>query len=95
MPFFLPIDLLPSVPASMLIDKFMLDFDLMDLVVWYPRLSWTELSRAMGAIFACKIAGDQVERWALAPIKSRIKRRLGGWCARRWPTVARRLGHSD
>ncbi len=91
--FFIPIDFLQAQPFSILVDKFLLNFDILDVMVWYPRLSWVELSRALGAVLACKVAGDQVERWALAPIKSRVKRKLGLWCARHWPALARRLGH--
>jgi hypothetical protein len=91
--FALPFDVSLLTPVSLLIDKFLLDFDVLDVMVWYPRLSWIELGRALGAVLACKVAGDQVERWALAPIKSRVKRKLGCWCARTWPGLSRRLGH--
>lgn len=89
--FAFPLDGTILTPVSLLIDKFLLNFDVLDVMVWYPRLSWAELARALGAVLACKIAGDQVERWALAPIKSRVKRKLGNWCASRWPQLSRRL----
>lgn len=91
MPFVIPFDFLPVLPFSLLIDKFLLNFDILDVMVWYPRLSWIELSRAIAAVLACKIAGDQVERWALAPIKARMRRKIGCWCAGRWPALSRRL----
>lgn len=91
MPFELTLDVTILTPVSLLIDKFLLDFDVLDVMVWYPRLSWIELGRALGAVLVCKIAGDQVERWALAPLKSRVKRKLGNWCASRWPQLLRRL----
>ena len=89
---FPPIEILTLVPFAGFIDKFVLDFDILDLVLWYPRLSWGEFSRALGAVFACKLVGDQVERWALAPIKRRAKAKLADVCRHRWPSLAVRLG---
>lgn len=86
-----PFEILTLVPFAGLIDKFVLDFDILDLVLWYPRLSWGEFSRALGAVFACKLVSDQMERWALAPIKRRAKAKLAEICHDRWPSIALRL----
>ncbi len=92
---FLPTDVLPLLPSAAVIDKLLLDFDLLDLAWWFPHLSWNEFGRAFGAFFACKLAGDQVERWALAPVKARAKTMLACWCALRWPTLSRWFKQSN
>lgn len=91
---FLPPDLIAAVPHAIVIDKLLLDFDMLDLVFWLPKLSWPEIGKAFGAMVLCKCASDQIENWALAPIKSRLKRRLAAPIGRRWPVLARRLGLS-
>jgi hypothetical protein len=90
--FFLPLDLNLIVPLSGMLDKLLLDFDMLDIVLWFPRLSWGELLRALGAVLLCKCASDQIERWAFAPLKSRLKRRVAAGIAARWPQLARRVG---
>ncbi|MEQ1688321.1 MAG: hypothetical protein ABL874_07090 [Sphingopyxis sp.] len=91
MPIFLPCDLAIVVPFSGLLDKWLLDFDIVDIVVWFPRLSWVEFAKAFGAYLACKCMSDQIDRWAFAPIKHRIKARLARQVVLKWPSLARRL----
>ena len=88
---FPPFEIWTLVPFAGLIDKFVLDFDILDLAMWYPRLSWAEFSRALGAVLACKLVCDQLERWAMAPLKRRAKAKLAEVCRDRWPSLAQRL----
>lgn len=90
MVFLSPLDAV-VVPGAVLLDKLLLDFDVLDIMLWFPRLSWIECVRAIGAVVACKCVTDQIERWALAPLKRRAKASLGRSLARYWPTLARRL----
>jgi hypothetical protein len=83
-----PLDAVLQVPWSVLIDKLLFDFDMLDLVFWFPRLSWPELGQAFGGMVLCKCASDQIENWALAPLKTRLKARIG----RCWPRLGQRLG---
>lgn len=78
-------------PLAGLLDRMLLDFDILSVVVWAPRLSWIEIVQALAAIFACKWLSDQIERLALAPIKTRLKAAAANRVARRWPKLARRL----
>lgn len=86
----LPLDFNVLVPLSLFIDKLVLDFDVLDVMFWFPRLSWAEFGRALAAVLVCKYLSDQVERWAFAPLKARLKRVLGGAIASRFPRLARR-----
>jgi hypothetical protein len=87
-----PLDAIQQVPWSMVIDKLLSDFDMLDLVFWFPRLSWPELGKAFGGMILCKCASDQIENWALAPLKARLKMRIGRCIGARWPRLACRLG---
>jgi hypothetical protein len=87
-----PFDVLQHVPWSMVIDKLMLDFDIFDLVLWFPKLSWGEIIKAFGALALCKCVSDQIENWLLAPVKARLKQPLQRWLAARSPRLARRMG---
>lgn len=91
MMIFLPADLFTAVPLAAVIDKLLLDFDMLDLVVWFPKLSWAEIGKAFAAMVLCKCVSDQIENWALAPIKARLRQRLARRLAGRWPRFARRL----
>jgi len=91
MDFLSPLDTAIVVPAAVVLDKLLLDFDILDVMLWFPKLSWIECIKAIGAVLACKCVTDQIERWALAPLKSRAKTSLGRSLARRWPALARRL----
>lgn len=88
---FIPLDFNILLPVSGLVDRLLLDFDVVDVMVWFPRLTWGEFGRAMGAVLVCKCISDQLSRWAFAPLKSRIKRRLVLAVVSRWPQAARRL----
>lgn len=90
MPDFLPFDVI-AVPLAGLVDRVLLDFDILNIVIWWPRLSWTEIGQALGALFACKWASDQLERLAFAPLKSCIRSYLSRQMVEHWPGVARRL----
>lgn len=91
MPIFLPCDLAIVIPFSGVLDKLLLDFDIFDIVFWFPRLSWTEFAKALGAYLACKCVSDQIERLAFAPIKSRLKAGMLQSLADRWPSIARKF----
>ncbi len=91
MDFLSPLDTAIVVPAAVVLDKLLLDFDILDVMLWFPKLSWIECIKAIGAVLACKCVTDQIERWALAPLKSRARTSLGRNLARRWPALARRL----
>ena len=88
---FPPIDTLQQIPWSILLDKFVLDFDILDVVFWTPRLSWPEIGKAFGAVIICKCITDQIESWLLAPVKAKAKALIGPAIAARWPQFARRL----
>lgn len=88
---FLPTDVFSAVPYAAIIDKLLLDFDMLDLVVWLPKLSWSEIGKAFAAMVLCKCLADQIENWALAPLKARLRRHLARRLATRWPGLARRL----
>lgn len=91
LPLLLPCDLAIVVPFSGLLDKLLLDFDFLDIVFWFPRLSWEEFAKAFGAYLACKCISDQIDHWAFAPIKNRMKAGLARRIALRWPALAQRL----
>lgn len=94
MPVFLPCDLSIIIPFSGMLDKLLLDFDIFDIVFWFPRLSWVEFAKALGAYLTCKCVSDQIERLAFAPIKNRLKSGLARRLAGRWPVIAHRLDPS-
>jgi hypothetical protein len=47
--------------------------DLVDLVLWFPNLSWQEFSTSLAAIVGWKLIADQIEEIAM--------NRLRGWVA--------------
>jgi hypothetical protein len=65
-------------PLAGLIDRLILDYDLIDLVVWLPHLSWPELAGSLGALVACKVVSDQVEAIVGPVIRGWIADRLVG-----------------
>lgn len=88
---FLVTDFALPIPGGLLLDKLILNFDMMDLVFWYPRLSWSELGKCALALIGSKILVDQIERWALAPVKRRVRRWCATACKHRWPLLSKRL----
>jgi hypothetical protein len=89
--FNLPADFFVLLPWSGVIEKFVLNFDMIDIVLWFPRLSWGEIMQAFGAVVLCHCASDQISRWALDPIKARIKKAAFIAIARRYPALATRF----
>jgi hypothetical protein len=60
-------------PMSALLQKLILEMDLVDLVLWFPNLSWQEFTTSLAAILGCRLITDQIEAIAM--------NRLRGWLA--------------
>ena len=88
---FPPVDALQQIPWSILLDKFVLDFDILDVVFWIPRMTWPEIGKAFGAVVICKCITDQIEGWVLAPVKRGLKALAAPFLSRRFPSLARWL----
>ena len=52
-------------PLSGLIEKLVLQMDLIDLVLWFPNLSWREFGTSLAAIVSWKLIADQIEEIAM------------------------------
>ena len=52
------------VPLSGLVQKLVLDMDLVDLVLWFPNLSWQEFGSSLAAVVGWKLVADQIEEIA-------------------------------
>lgn len=60
-----PLSPLLAGPAGLLIEKLVLDFDLIELILRFPEMNWGELGASLAAILGWKWLGDQIDRWIM------------------------------
>lgn len=51
------------------LERFVFDPSVIDLVMWFPHLSWTELAISSATVFTWKYVSDRIERLIMYQIR--------------------------
>lgn len=51
------------------LERFVFDPSLVDLVVWFPHLTWREFAVSAGTVFAWKYVSDRIERFIMYRVR--------------------------
>lgn len=73
-----------------LIESYLFDPSLLDLVLWFPDLSWGEFAGSLLAVLAWRWISDRLERAAmnrLRPLAATVLARVGAIVQARVPAV--------
>ena len=65
-----------------LLQRFVFDFDLLELVLWFPKLTWAEFAATAAVVTIWKLTCDALDRFSGAFVRSVVADgliRLAGW----------------